>query len=275
MVRCHRCSLVYRNPRPTASNVRENYASERTSLGWEERVGNRRSHQFHRFFDLFPGRPGRLLDIGCGYGFFLKIAEERGWETVGVDLDPKGISYAKERLQVNALLGDFRDFNFGDASFDLVTLWNVVESVPDPVDVLAETHRLLKENGHVFIRTPNVTWQYLSFRLVKFLKHLGWGKLFDEHPHATFIFHQTNFSPRTLCLVLDRSGFAPLRIRNSSPIPGDPYLGLGPTGERLVALGKRGVHGVTQGLAIVSGGRWLIGPSLEAWGRRGKIDETA
>ncbi len=45
---------------------------------------------------------GRLLDIGCGYGFFLKIAEEKGWEAVGVDLDPKGVAYAKERLRVNA-----------------------------------------------------------------------------------------------------------------------------------------------------------------------------
>jgi hypothetical protein len=97
------------------------------------------------------------------------------------------------------------------------------------------------------------------------------GKVFKKRPFATFIFHLINFSRPTLRLLLDRSGFASNSIMNSPPIPGDPYLGLGPTGERLVALGKRGVHGVAQGLAIVSGGRWLIGPSLEAWGRREKI----
>ncbi len=275
MVRCHGCSLVYRNPRQKASDIREAYASNQTSLELEERVGNRRRHQFGRFLDSLPDRPGRLLDIGCGYGFFLKIADEKGWKAVGVDVDPKGIAYAKEHLQVNALLGDIRELNFPDGSFDLVTLWNVVDFVPNPLDFLSEIRRVLKEDGYLFIRTPNVAWQYLNFRLATFLKHLGWRDLLDERPYATFIFHLTNFSRPTLRLLFDRTGFIPLRISNSPPIPGDPYLGLGPKEELLLRLGKRAVHAVAQGLAIVSGGRWLIGPSLEAWGQRGKIHETA
>ncbi len=99
--------------------------------------------------------------------------------------------------------------------------------------------------------------------------------MFKKRPFATFIFHLTNFSRPTLRLLLDRSGFIPLRIRNSPPISGDPYLGLGSTGELLVAVGKRTVHGVAQGLALLSGGRWLMGPSLETWGRRVKNPQTA
>ncbi len=274
MVRCNGCSLVYRNPRPTASDVRGAYAGNQTSLELEERVGNRRRHQFGRFLDSLPERPGRLFDIGCGYGFFLKVAEERGWEAVGVDLDPKGIAYAKERLQVNALLGDIRDIGFPDGSFDLVTLWNVLDHTPDPLDLLLEVHRVLKEDGRVFIRTPNAVWPYLSFRVTNSLRRVGLGKVFDERPFATFIFHLTNFSHFTLRLVLERSGFIPLSIRNSPPIPGDPYLGLGPIGKRLAALAKLGVYGIAQGVAIISGDRWLIGPSLEAWGRRVENPET-
>ncbi len=82
-----------------------------------------------------------------------------------------------------------------------------------------------------------------------------------------------NLSRFTLRLVLDRSGFTLLSIRNSSPIPGDPYLGLGPIGKRLLALAKLSVYGIAQVTAIVSRGRWLIGPSLEVWGRRGKNRE--
>jgi len=275
MVRCAGCSLVYRNPRPTVADVRGAYAAARTILELEERVGRRRSHEFRRFLDSFPERPGRLLDVGCGYGFFLKMGEEKGWEAVGVDLDPNGIAYAKERLRVDAVPGDLRDVHFPDGSFDLVTLWNVLDHDPDPLGFLSEIHRVLKEDGYVFIRTPNAVWQYLSFRLAKFLRHFGRGKVFDEQPYTTFIFHLTNFSRLTLRLALDRSGFIPLRIRNSPPIPGDPYLGLGSTGELLVAVGKRTVHGVAQGLALLSGGHWLMGPSLEAWARRGKIHETA
>jgi len=173
MVRCRRCNLLYRNPRPTASDVRGAYAGERTSVEWEERVGDRRNYQFRRFLNSFPDRPGRLLDIGCGYGFFLKMAEERGWEAVGVDLDPKGIAYAKERLRVNAILGDLKDVQFPDGSFDLVTLWNVVECVPDPLELLRHLRRVLKEGGTVFIRTQNETWQRLSFRLTSHLPRFG------------------------------------------------------------------------------------------------------
>ena len=222
MVRCHGCSLVYRNPRQKASDIREAYAGNQMSLELEERVGNRRRHQFGRFLDSLPERPGRLLDIGCGYGFFLKMAHERGWEAVGVDLDPKGIAHAKERLQVNAVLGDLREVHFPDGSFDLVTLWNVVECVPDPLDLLLEIHRVLKNDGRVFIRTPNAVWQYLSFRLANVLRRLGWGKVFDEHPFATFVFHMTSFSRSTLRSLNEHAGFVPLSIKNSKPTKGDP-----------------------------------------------------
>lgn len=275
MVRCHGCSLVYRNPRQKASDIREAYAGNQTSLELEERVGNRRRHQFGRFLDSLPERPGRLLDIGCGYGFFLKMAHERGWEAVGVDLDPKGIAHAKERLQVNAVLGDLREVHFPDGSFDLVTLWNVVECVPDPLDLLLEIHRVLKNDGRVFIRTPNAVWQYLSFRLAKFLRRLGWGKVFDERPFATFVFHMTSFSRSTLRSLNEHAGFVPLSIKNSKPTQGDPYLGLGSKGELLLTLIKLTAHGLAQSAYLISGGRWLIGPSLEAWGRRVKNPQTA
>ena len=275
MVRCHGCSLVYRNPRQKASDIREAYAGNQMSLELEERVGNRRRHQFGRFLDSLPERPGRLLDIGCGYGFFLKMAHERGWEAVGVDLDPKGIAHAKERLQVNAVLGDLREVHFPDGSFDLVTLWNVVECVPDPLDLLLEIHRVLKNDGRVFIRTPNAVWQYLSFLLANFLRRLGWGKVFDERPFATFVFHMTSFSRSTLRSLNEHAGFVPLSIKNSKPTQGDPYLGLGSGGELLLTLIKLTVHGLAQSAYLLSGGRWLIGPSLEAWARRGKIHETA
>ena len=274
MVRCHGCSLVYRNPRPAASKVREAYATQRTSPEVEERVAERRSLQFENFFDSLPNRPGRLLDVGCGSGFFLKMAEERGWDALGVDLNAQAVAYAKTHRQVNAVCSDVRDLPFPERSFDLVTLWNVLDHTPDPVDVLTRIHRLLKENGYVFIRTPNAAWQYMSFRLAKFLRPLGWETLFGGRPYSTFIFHLSNFSRTTLRLLLDHSGFIHLYIRNSPPIPGDPYLGLGPTGERLVGLGKRAVHATAQAVAFLSGRHWLIGSSLEAWGQRGQMQDS-
>lgn len=271
IVQCRGCGLIYRNPRPTAKDLASAYVQDSMDFLGEERVGGRRSQQFRRFLDSFPDRPGHLLDVGCGSGFFLKMAQERGWHVVGVDPDAQAVAYAKAHHQVNAVCSDIRDLSFPEGSFDLVTLWNVLDHTPDPVDVLTRVHRLLKEKGYLFIRTPNAAWQYTSFRVAKFLRPLGWEKLFDRHPYSLFIFHLTNFSRTTLRLLLDHSGFIPLYIRNSPPIPGDPYLGLGPTGEQLVGLAKLAVHGTAQAVAILSGGRWLIGSSIEAWGQRGQI----
>ena len=274
MVRCLGCDLLYRNPQPTASEVCTSYSAERTSLEWEERVAARRSHQFRRFFDRLPGPPGRLLDIGCGYGLFLKIAHECGWDAVGVDLDPKGIAYAKERLQVDAFLGDPGDVDFPDGSFDLVTLWNVVECVPDPVELLRQARRVLKGGGTVFIRTQNEVWQRFSFRLTSLLPRLGWKSVFEKLPFATFVFHMSSFSRSTLRRLIEQAGFEPLSIRNSEPTQGDPYLGLGAAGERMITVVKRGVHGLAQTAYLVSGGRWVIGPSLDAWARRSQIRDN-
>lgn len=274
MVRCNRCSLLYRNPRPTASTVRENYASERTSLGWEERVADRRSHQFRRFVDSYPDRPGRLLDIGTGYGFFLKMAEERGWEAIGVDLDPKGIAYAKERLRVNAVLGDLDNVRFPEGSFDLVTLWNVVECVPDPLELLRQVRPLLRKEGTVFIRTQNEAWQRFSFKLTSLLPRLGWKRLFEKNPFPTFVFHMSSFSRSTLRRLIEQAGFEPLSIRNSKPTMGDPYLGLGTGGELLLTLAKQTVHALAQSAYFVSEARWVIGPSLDAWAQRRQIQDN-
>lgn len=267
VVRCRGCNLVYRNSRPTASGLAGAFSREGANPELEERVGERRSRHFRRFLKI-AGRPGRLLDVGCGYGFFLRLAQEAGSDAIGVDLDPQAVEYARARLQVNALSGDLRDFRFPDGSFDLVTLWNVLECVPDPLDLLTEVHRVLKVGGQVFIRTQNSQWHRLSYSLTGLVRRLGVKAIFEKHPYLTFIFNLNSFSRSTLRLLVERAGFTSLRVRNSRPVTGDPYLGVGPRGELLLSLAKLAVHGLAQGLSVVSGDRWLIGPSLEAWGRR-------
>jgi hypothetical protein len=88
-----------------------------------------------------------------------------------------------------------------------------------------------------------------------------------RNPHLTFIFHLTSFSPASLRLVLGRAGFVPLKVANSPPTWGDPYAALGGA-EHLMAAAKVGIHGLVQALYLLSGGRWILGASLEAYARR-------
>lgn len=259
MVRCRQCGVVYRNPRPSVAELGQAFAEadfEGKEPGW---LDQRRGRNFRRFLDRWQGSPGRLLDVGCGDGWFLQLARERGWEAVGIDLSREAVRQARERFGVDARCGELRSFGFPDGAFSLVTLWNVLELVPDPVGFLGEVRRVLEPGGTLFIRTQNYLFHRLSFLLT------GW--LPRGNPYLAFIFHLTSFTPRSLRLLLRRTGFVPVRVANNPPTWGDPYQAVGGA-EPFLTAAKLGIHAVAQALYLVSAGRWILGPSLEAYARR-------
>ena len=259
MARCRRCGLVYRSPRPpSAESATE--VGEWSRAAEDQWLAERRGVNFRRFLDGWVGPRGKLLDVGCGYGWFLQLAKAHGWEVVGIDRSPEAVQHARERLAVDARCGELYTPRFPGGAFDLVTLWNVLEFVPDPLGFLREIHRVLAPGGTLFIRTQNYFFQRLSFLLT------GWLRRADR-PYRTFVFHANSFSPAPLRLLLRRTGFAALRVSNSPPTLGDPYRAFGGA-DRLLTGVKLGVHGLVQGLYFVSGRRWILGPSLEAYALR-------
>lgn len=257
MVRCPECRLVYRSPRPPEAEGSQAAAEDLREMAEAEWLGARRARNFRRFLDGWAGPPGRLLDVGCGAGWFLQMARERGWEALGVDTSPEAVRYARERLAVPAQHGDLKSVHFPANTFTLVTLWNVLEFVPDPLGLLREIHRVLAPGGRLFVRTQNYFFQRLSLALT------GWA-FRQERPYRTFVFHLNSFSPAPLRLLLRKTGFVPVRVTNSVPTWGDPYQTVRAAEPLMVAV-KLGVHGLVQGLYFLSGRRWVLGPSLEAW----------
>ena len=263
LVRCIGCRLVFR-PGTDTDPVRVVLSEDERRL--EERVAERRTKHFEAL--LFEaGPPGRLLDVGTGVGMLLRLAGARGWRAVGVDVEPAVVAYARSR-GLDVRLGDLGKLDLPAESFDLVTLWNVIDFVTDPVAMLDECHRVLVPGGRIFVRTPNVPWQLGGARLTRLLGAVGLTRLIDGRARWLAIFHRSNFAPATLRFALERAGFGSIALANSAPITGDPYLGLGTTGEAAVRLAKRVVFAAVETAARVSSGRWLLGPSIEAWARK-------
>jgi SAM-dependent methyltransferase len=103
----------------------------------------------------YPGPVARLLDIGCGNGQFLLEAQSVGWDAVGVDTDSATAEAARSRgLEIH--VGSVEELGLRDASFDAITMAHVLEHLPDPIALLAECRRLLKESGRLWVATPNV-----------------------------------------------------------------------------------------------------------------------
>ena len=266
IVQCESCGVVFRNPRPSASRYLEQFGSGRAEVADEAWLGARRCATFARFLDTWPGRPGRVLDVGCGGGWFLRAAGDRGWDAVGVDLSPVAVRRARESLGVDARPGTLEAQRFEPGTFDLVTLWNVLEVIPDPLALLHAVGPLIRPGGVLHLRTQNYPFQRVAFATARVARLVGLGPWLDRHPHLVSIFNATAFSARTIRLFLDRAGYTDVRVTPSRPSPGDPYRALAGK-EWALTVVKVVADVVARSAYRVSGGRWIAGASLEASAR--------
>ena len=169
VARCVRCGLAYLRPRPTADELAVFYngtyyaSASAGTVGYAEyrrhEPGVRLVGRDHLSMMQAYVNPGRLLDVGCAYGFFLDTAREAGWDVVGVELAADAAAAAQREFGVDVRAGTLHDAAFPGASFDAVTLWDCLEHTPDPVAVLQEVQRILRPGGCCFMTVPDAgTW---------------------------------------------------------------------------------------------------------------------
>lgn len=99
---------------------------------------------------------GRLLDIGCGNGFFLSFMKKVGWQVCGVEIDPESSRIAREANKVPVFAGTLDKADFPDESFDAITMNHVIEHIANPFDLLSESYRVLACGGYLCVTTPNM-----------------------------------------------------------------------------------------------------------------------
>ncbi len=151
LVRCVSCGLVRQDP-PAEAPYEEaedpEYLSERAGIqATFDRIVDR--------IERYRRPPGTLLDIGCGPGLLLEIARERGWTTLGIELSAWGVSQARSRgLDVRDV--PLEHLDLADGSVDAVVIADVIEHVPDPLDMMRRVSALLSPGGVVFVTTPDV-----------------------------------------------------------------------------------------------------------------------
>jgi 2-polyprenyl-3-methyl-5-hydroxy-6-metoxy-1,4-benzoquinol methylase len=98
--------------------------------------------------------PPRLLDVGCSSGSLLAVAAELGFSVVGVEIASKAAQTAQE-AGFEVFPGSLHEAHFPDKAFDVITLIELIEHVRDPLVLLSECHRILKQGGIIVINTPN------------------------------------------------------------------------------------------------------------------------
>jgi SAM-dependent methyltransferase len=107
-----------------------------------------------RAVERLAGRPGRVLDVGCGRGFLLDAFRRRGWAVQGTELDDRSAAHARG-LGITVEVGPAEAWRWPEASFDAVTLWHVLEHLADPASMLDRLRRLLRPGGVLMVGVPD------------------------------------------------------------------------------------------------------------------------
>jgi SAM-dependent methyltransferase len=171
VVRCQECGLVRLDPQPAAEELRR-YYPENYWFAPDESAASRMEEAYRRLVLLDHVRfvaqalggdraRGRLLDVGCGGGLFLGMMRDRGYQVAGLDFSREAAAVAWKRQQAPAVCGDLAHAPLRAGSFAGITMFHVLEHLPDPRVYLEAARDLLSPDGRLVVQVPNVaSWQF-------------------------------------------------------------------------------------------------------------------
>lgn len=185
-------------------------------------------------------RPGRMLDVGFGPGFLLRVARARGWEAAGVDPSPFSVQRARAE-GFEAHQGTLEQVPLREGSFDAITLLQVIEHVPDPRALLAACRRLLRPGGALVVATPNPASLLARVKRERF-------NYWIPPVHCVW------YSPRALRGVLAHAGFGRVRVatwsaRTAALHDGFDIVSAAPLARRLPYRVRRRLGGIVAAAA--------------------------
>jgi 2-polyprenyl-3-methyl-5-hydroxy-6-metoxy-1,4-benzoquinol methylase len=241
LIKCTDCEFIVTSPRPSSDEIDKYYSSEsytshihhakrlldrvyilvrNFTLKWKlSLVEHKTSHSKNK----------RLLDYGCGTGEFLKLSRTKGWNTQGVEPSQKARQGASELIKkdLSPSLDDVPDTKL----FDAITLWHVLEHVPEPSTTLQKLKSRLTHDGTLFIAVPN---------------HRSWDgrKYIQTWAGYDVPRHFWHFSQNTMKMLLEKND---LKLEEILPMRLDAfYVSL--LSEKYSANGVLTLQGILQGI---------------------------
>lgn len=203
IVKCITCGFAFIHPMPKNMEISELYSYDYFEKGKykdygydgylkkkERHIANARKRLGYL---LHHRQKGRLLDVGTGLGFFVKMASEH-FKAEGLEISEYGVKYANEELRVMVQKGSLDTVAYRKESFDIVTGYGILEHVPDPVLFIKMIYKILKPKGLTVLCAPNIScWN-------RYLQGKKWcGFRAPEHLYY--------FKPEHLKHLLREAGF--------------------------------------------------------------------
>lgn len=209
VVRCNQCGLVYVSPRmderelANLYNASEDSGVERITISQADPGHDtQKIRKFRIAMNLLKKRKNnikKVLDVGCSTGIFLGLVAEAGWIPFGCDVSRKLVEKNRKKYGENIKLQVGQGIAFPDQHFDVVTLFDSIEHMPDPIAALEEAKRVTKDDGLIVISTPNIDGLFprVTYQL--------FGKTIGAWEHPTPPGHVYQFSKKTLKNTLEKA----------------------------------------------------------------------
>ena len=154
----------------------------------------------------------RLLDVGCGTGFFMEAAAEAGFEVRGVEFSAVAISLARQDIRERIVRGDVNQLLRNETEkFDVVTAFDIIEHVQNPANFLQELREILQPGGVLAISSPD------TGHVLRYLMGAKW-------PMLQPLQHTVLFSQRSIAALLERSGFQDVQVETAHKVLTMDYL---------------------------------------------------
>jgi 2-polyprenyl-3-methyl-5-hydroxy-6-metoxy-1,4-benzoquinol methylase len=199
LCKCGACGFVFAQRIPTEQELidyydgygRNDYLSPVTIKRYNELLD-----------DMEPFRKtNKLLDVGCGIGYFLEVAKERGWEVYGTEYTDRAIEIC-EGKGIAMKQGKLDPSNYEPETFDVITSFEVLEHINNPVEEITNFNSLLRKGGLVYLTTPNFN---------SLLRH----RLKDRYDVITYPEHLSYYTPSTLKKLFVNHGFNKWKIQTT------------------------------------------------------------
>ena len=176
------------------------YGDYTAQAGWRLEKSERQVHELETVTGL---REGRVLDIGSGYGFFRVALRDAGFEQEGLEVSSFARAVAASSYQLETHGGILADhWTEWKERFDVATMFDLIEHLTDPDELLAQTAAVLKPGGYLGIKTPNIDCPEAD--------------LFGPWYHSLKREHLGFFSPRSLTAAAARHDLEPVRVATRS-----------------------------------------------------------
>jgi SAM-dependent methyltransferase len=217
LVRCLECDFIQPEAVPTLPNYFDRMYDQQWSEEWMEHEFNSKYKDFifGRVLDELSRRVGarerNLLDIGAHVGRLIYLAREAGWQAEGVELNSRTSSYAARKTKLPVHRANAQSLIAEGRRYDAITMIDVLEHIPDPVEMLAQVHGLLDAQGWIAVKVPCGRNQLVKEQIRSRLRGDG------DVSIAANLVHINHFSPTSLRLALERAGFASIKLSIGAP----------------------------------------------------------